>query len=122
MVSRTKYLRLDGAVLLRKSTRKQCCAWYRLETTSLTKSKFFSFLFFDGEPNLKSEPQIVYALWLSTIFLLCPRDTQLHQTGETNRIGCKQSVCSCCVVEYVLGWWSSRFYACACPGFCVRVK
>ncbi len=92
-VSSTKPFQLNAGMLFLKSTYKHSCALYR---HYLSMKSFF----FDGEHNLKSKPQIVYALWLPTVFWLCPRDTQLHQTGETNRISCKQSVCSCCVVEY----------------------
>lgn len=40
----------------------------------------------DDEHVLKRKSQIVYVLWLPTILWVCPRDAQLHQTGETNRI------------------------------------
>lgn len=33
--------------------------------------------------NLKSKPPIIYAVWLPTIFRLCPRDSQLHQNKQS---------------------------------------
>lgn len=112
-----KRFQLKAAVSLLKSTYEQSCALYRLETTAIWNFKLVV-CFFDGEHNVKSKPQIVYALWLPTILWLCPGATQLHQTGETNRISCKQSVCSCGVVENVLGCRSWRF----CVHVCVCVK
>lgn len=96
---------------------KCCCVNAKnLDTSSCALHWLETILLF-WRHNLKSKSHIVYALWLSTIFWLCPRDNQLHQTGETNTISCKRSACSCCVEEHFLGWWSWTFYLCAdmCP-------
>lgn len=45
------------------------------QPTALYERKYLSGFkcFFQGEHNLKSRPQIIYALWLPTIFWVCPR-------------------------------------------------
>lgn len=109
MVSKTKHFLLKAPVS--KST---YCTKTAVLCMRLFLYEMLTFL------NLKSTPQIVYSLWLPTTSWLCPGDTQLHQTGETNRISHKEVVCSCCVVKYVFGSRSWRCNVCACAGMTNR--
>lgn len=49
-----------------------------------------------GERNLKSEPQIIYALWLLAILRVCPRDSQLHQNKQ-NQLQTEQRLLLCTI-------------------------
>lgn len=49
-----------------------------------------------GERNLKSESQIIYAVWLLAILRVCPRDSQLHQNKQ-NQLQTEQRLLLCTI-------------------------
>lgn len=101
---------------------KCCCVIAKIHSIYKQRALFnrnylsgFLNFFCHGEHNLKSKPQIIYALWLPTIFRLCPRDSQLHQNRQnqlqTERLLLLCRVCprlvelkSLCVCKYVSVW------------------
>lgn len=70
-----------------------------------------------GERNLKSEPQIIYTLWLLAILRVCLRDSQLHQNKQ-NQLQTEQQLLLCTIAcPRLVGLKCSR----ACANMC-RLK